>query len=71
MATMKEWFDETGDFLEVTFADRSGHFQEIGPDIYERVDDQDRVLGIAIFNFSKRGREPIAIPIEISRLAAG
>ena len=65
MANMKVWFDEEGDFLEVAFAERAGHFQEIGPDVYERVDEQGDVVGFAIFNFSKRERQAIEVPLEV------
>ena len=65
MAGMKVWFDEEGDFLEVAFAERTGHFQEIGPDVYERVDDHGEVLGFAIFNFSKRERKAVEVPLEV------
>ena len=65
MAKIKVWFDEEGDFLEVLFAERTGHFQEIGPDIYERVNEEGHVLGFAIFNFSKRDRTAVEVPLEV------
>ena len=70
MAKMKVWFDEEGDFLEVTFADRKGSFREIGPDLYERVDTKGNVIGIAIFNFLKRDRKAVEIPLDLKLLAA-
>jgi uncharacterized protein YuzE len=70
MAKMKVWFDEEGDFLEMTFADRKGSFREIGPDLYERVDARGNVIGIAIFNFLKRDRKTVEVPLEITQLAA-
>ena len=51
IARLRVWFDEEGDFLEVTFARREGSIRSIGPDIYERVDAKGNVLGFAIFNF--------------------
>lgn len=69
MAKMKVWFDQEGDFLEVTFAERTGHFQEIGADVYERIDERGRVVGFAIFNFSKRDRKPIEVPLEMVSVA--
>ncbi len=71
MAKMKVWFDEEGDFLEVTFAARKGSFREIGPDLYEGVDAQGHVVGVAIFNFLKRDRKTVEIPLEMRQLAAG
>jgi uncharacterized protein YuzE len=71
MAKMKVWFDEEADFLEVTFADRKGTFREIGPDVYERVDTRGNVIGVAIFNFLKRDRKTVEIPVAMKQAAAG
>ena len=69
MAKVKVWFDREGDFLEVTFVDAPGHFSEIGDDVYKRVDEAGRIIGFAIFNFTKREREPMEIPLELADLA--
>jgi len=71
MGKVKVWFDEEGDFLEVTFVQRKGSFREIGPDLYERVDGKGRVIGFAIFNFLKHDRKTVEIPLELVQLAAG
>ena len=71
IARLKVWFDEEGDFLEVTFARRKGSFRSIGPDIYERVDSKGKVIGFAIFNFMKHDRKTVEIPLEETRLAVG
>jgi uncharacterized protein YuzE len=70
MANMKVWYDEEGDFLELTFIRRKGSFREIGPDLYERVDARGNVIGVAIFNFLNRDRKTVEIPLEITPLAA-
>jgi uncharacterized protein YuzE len=69
MAKMKVWYDEEGDFLELTFTQRKGSFREIGPDLYERVDARGNVIGVAIFNFLKRDRKTVEIPLEITQVA--
>lgn len=71
MGKVKVWFHHEGDFLEVTFFDRKGSFREIGPDLYERVDAKGRVVGFAVFNFLKRDRQTVEIPVEFAQLAAG
>lgn len=71
MAKMKVWYDEEGDFLELTFAERKGSFREVGPDLYERVDQAGHVIGFAIFNFLKHDRKTVEIPLEMKPLAAG
>lgn len=71
VARLKVWFDEEGDFLEVTFAKRKGLFRSIGPDIFERVDAKGKVIGFAIFNFLKHDRKTVEIPLEEAKLAIG
>lgn len=70
MASMKLWFDEEGDFLEVRLAEGMGSFREIAPDVYERVDDQGRVLGFAIFNFLGRHPRMVELPLDAASLVA-
>jgi uncharacterized protein YuzE len=71
VARLKVWFDEEGDFLEVTFAKRKGSFRSIGPDIFERVDAKGKVIGFAIFNFLKHDRKTVEIPLKEAKLAIG
>jgi uncharacterized protein YuzE len=71
VARLRVWFDEEGDFLEVTFAKRKGSFRSIGPDIFERVDAKGKVIGFAIFNFLKHDRKTVEIPLEEAKLAIG
>ena len=67
----KVWFDEEGDFLEVTFAKRKGSFRSVGPDVFERVDAKGKVIGFAIFNFLKHDRKTVEIPLDERKLAVG
>ncbi len=71
MGKVKVWFDEEGDFLEVTFTRRKGTFREVRPDVYERVDAKGHVIGFAVFNFLKRDRKMVEIPLDLTQLAAG
>ncbi len=68
---IRVWFDEEGDFLEVTFAKRKGSFRSIGPDIFERVDARGKVIGFAIFNFLKHDWKTVEIPLAEAKLAVG
>jgi len=71
VARLRVWFDEEGDFLEVTFANRKGSFRAIGPDIFERIDTKGKVIGFAIFNFLKHDRKTVEIPLADAKLAVG
>jgi len=70
MGKVRVWFDEKGDFLEVTFVKRKGFFRQIGPDLYERVDQKGKVLGFAIFNFLKHERKIVEVPLEMAKISA-
>ncbi len=70
MGKTRVWYDEEGDFLEVTFANRKGSFREVGPDLYERIDTSGRVIGFAVFNFLKRDRKSVELPLEFTPVAA-
>ena len=54
MATnVKIWYDKEGDFLEVTFSDKSGYMRETDNDaIMERVDKEGNLLGFSILGVS-------------------
>jgi len=71
MGKMNIWFDEEGDFLEITSVpSKKGFFKDVGNDIWERVDSNGKVMGFAILNFKKRfeksKEENIELPVEIS-----
>ena len=61
------WYDREGDYLEVTFDDRKGHFKDIGDDLFLRIDQEGRVIGFAILNFSKQALtlKQIPLPVEV------
>jgi uncharacterized protein YuzE len=69
MAQVRVWYNKEGDYLEVAFSKVKGHFREIGDDIYERVDEQGRLIGFAVFNFSQRDRAEVEVPLELTQLA--
>ena len=70
MGKMNIWFDEEGDFLEITsIPSKKAFFKDVGNDIWERVDSTGNVLGFAILNFKKRfeklKEESIELPVDI------
>jgi len=70
MGKIKVWYDEAGDYLEVTFAEAEGYFREVAEDIFERVDESGRVLGFAVLNFKKKSMAPVEVPIEVKGLTS-
>ena len=67
MGKMKVWYDREGDFLEVTFQERKGYMRDLGDDIFERVDEQGKVIGFSILNFSKRDQKAVEIPLDMAK----
>ena len=50
MGKMRVWYDKEGDFLEVTSLDAKGYIRDVGDDVFERVDEQGKVIGVAILS---------------------
>jgi len=61
---MRIWYDQEGDFLEITFHDAAGYMRETGGDVYERVDEQGNLLGYALLNFSHHDHQNLPIPLD-------
>ncbi len=65
MGKVRVWYDEPGDYLEVTFAEGEGYFHEVAEDVFERVDGKGAVLGFAVFNFRQKSLTTVEVPIEV------
>ncbi|MBI2831183.1 MAG: DUF2283 domain-containing protein [Chloroflexi bacterium] len=53
MIKVKVWYDPQGDFLEVTFKQKEGHFRETKSDqVMEKVDMEGDVIGFSILKVS-------------------
>ncbi len=39
--------------------------RDLGDDMFERVDEQGKIIGFAIFNFSQRDQQAVAVPLEL------
>ena len=65
------YYDEEGDFLELRIGKpTSSTYNNIGNDIFERIDDKTgKVKGFAIFNFKKRTEKlkniDVSLPVEL------
>jgi uncharacterized protein YuzE len=70
MDKVRVWFDREGNYLEVTFQEEKGYFQDTGNDIFMRLNEKGQIIGFAIFNFATREREAIEVPLKISALGS-
>ena len=58
------WYDREGDFLEVTFEDKEGYFQETENDqVMERVDTEGHVIGFSILRVSSLSDKPLELAL--------
>ncbi len=70
MAEVKLWYDQEGDFLEVTFADDAAFLEEIDDDIFERRTTDGRIVGFAVLNFSHHNRDSLRLPFALTAITS-
>jgi len=63
---VKIWYDKEGDYLEVLFERRAGHFRETDNDaVMEKVDSHGNILGFSILKVSAlSGQTPLSINLK-------
>ena len=61
---LRIWYDKEGDFLEVIFEKRAGHFrQTANPHVMEKVDDEGNVLGFSVMRVSALHDVPLEVAL--------
>ncbi len=61
---VKIWYDSEGDFLEVIFDSKPGHFRETSSDqVMEKVDEEGNILGFSIIKVSALKKAPLEIAL--------
>jgi len=60
------WYDEEGDFLEVTFEKKEGYYKETENDaVMEKVDKEGNILGFSILKVSAiKGHNPLSVSLK-------
>jgi len=69
-AAVQVWYDREGDFMEITFEDVPASLEEIDDDLFERRTPDGRIVGFAVFNFSKHDRDSLRLPLAIQATPA-
>ena len=60
----KVWYDAEGDYLEVIFERKEGHFQETTNDqVMEKVDADGNVIGFSVLKVSALKEHPIDVAL--------
>lgn len=61
---LKIWYDSEGDFLEVIFDSKPGHFRETSNDhVMEKVDAEGNVLGFSVLKVSALKERPLEVAL--------
>ncbi|RJQ16892.1 DUF2283 domain-containing protein [Candidatus Woesearchaeota archaeon] len=62
------YYDEEGDFLEIHIGNYGkGTFKNLGNGIFERIDENNNITGIAVMGFKKRinGSKKLKLPVSM------
>lgn len=69
MEGLKIWYDPEGDFLEVTFAQKSGVYQSTPvSNMMVKLDGDGHIIGFSVLNISEVADAPMEIEIPLNKL---
>lgn len=61
---IKVWYDKEGDYLEVIFERKAGHFRETENDaVMEKVDEEGNIIGFSILKVSALKERPLSVSL--------
>jgi len=61
---IKIWYDKEGDYLEVIFERKAGHFRETENDaVMEKVDEEGNIVGFSILKVSALKEKPLSVSL--------
>lgn len=61
---VKLWYDPEGDYMEVLFEQKAGHFRQTSEDrVMEKVDKEDNVVGFSILKVSSFKGKPVEVAL--------
>ena len=59
---LRIWYDKEGDYLEVMFEQRAGHFRPtVNAQVMEKVDEKGNVIGFSVMKVSELHGEPLDV----------
>ena len=67
MGNVSVWYDEEGDYLELTREDDEVFFVDLGEGVFERVSEDEETLGFAVLNVSARKQQELPFEVTIER----
>ena len=62
---IKIWYDKEGDYLEVIFEQKAGHFRETENDaVMEKVDEEGSIIGFSVLKASAlKEQKPLSVSL--------
>lgn len=70
MGRLSVWFDEEGDYLEVSLDHEQGSFNDLGNGVFERVNEDGETIGFAILNVDTRAERELPFEAEFRRISS-
>ena len=67
MRGLSVWYDEEGDYLELTREDEPGFFVDLGDGVFERVNEQGETIGVAVLNVSTRKERELPFDVTFEK----
>ncbi len=62
--SVKIWYDQEGDYLEVIFDEKPGYFREtLNDQVMKKVDDDGNILGFSVLRVSALKDKPLALAL--------
>ena len=67
MGNLSVWYDEEGDYLELTREETEGFFVDLGDGVFERVDEDGETIGFAVLNVSSRKERELPFDVTFEK----
>ncbi len=71
MGNLSVWYDEEGDYLELTREETEGFFVDLGDGVFERVDEDGETIGFAVLNVSSRKERDLPFDVTFEKTSSG
>lgn len=70
MPGLSVWYDEEGEYLELTREADTGYFVDIGDGVFERVTEDGETIGVAVLNVSSRRERELPFDVTFEKRAS-
>jgi len=70
MGNLSVWYDEEGDYLELTREGTEGFFVDLGDGVFERVDEDGDTIGFAVLNISSRKERELPFDVTFEKTSS-